>query len=70
MKLKQRNIPISWLKETLYLATVVWSSELSLLYLIENPEDPVTVQNNLSDQFEKKTWANNWNYVENCIRYN
>ena len=40
------------------LATIVLSVDLSLLYLIENPEDPVEVWRELADQFQKKTWAN------------
>ena len=40
------------------LATVVLSVDTSLLYLIGDPEDPVTVWKKLADQFEKKTWAN------------
>ena len=41
------------------LATIVLSIEFSLLYLIGNPENPVTVWKKLSDQFEKKTWTIN-----------
>ena len=40
------------------LALIVLSVEPSLLYLIGNPEDPVDVWKRLSDQFQKKTWAN------------
>ena len=40
------------------LATVVLSVEPSLLYLIGDPEDPMTVWQKLENQFEKKTWAN------------
>jgi transposase InsO family protein len=40
------------------LAIVVLSIEPSLLYLIGDPEDPVVVWKKLSDQFQKKTWAN------------
>ena len=40
------------------LATIVLSVEPSLLYLVGNPEDPVAVWKKLSDQFQKKTWAN------------
>ena len=32
--------------------------EPSLLYLVGEPEDPVVVWKKLSDQFQKKTWAN------------
>ena len=32
--------------------------ELSLLYLLGNPEDPVVVWKKLRDQFQKKTWMN------------
>ena len=34
------------------------SVEPSLLYLIGDPEDPVVVWKKLTDQFQKKTWAN------------
>ena len=34
------------------------SVELSLLYWLGEPEDPVVVWKKLSDQFQKKTWAN------------
>ncbi len=40
------------------LATIVLSVEPSLLYLLGEPENPVTVWKKLSDQFQKKTWAN------------
>lgn len=40
------------------LATIVLSIELSLLYLIGEPEDPTVVWKKLLDQFQKKTWAN------------
>ena len=40
------------------LAIVVLSIEPSLLYLIGDLEDPVIVWQKLSDQFQKKTWAN------------
>ena len=40
------------------LAIIVLSVELSLLYLIGDPEDPITVWKKLADQFQKKTWAN------------
>jgi len=40
------------------LATIVLSVDPSLLYLLGNPENPVTVGKKLSDQFHKKTWAN------------
>ena len=40
------------------LATIVLSVEPSLLYLVGDPEDPVAVWKKLSDQFQKKTWAN------------
>ena len=39
-------------------AIIVSSVESSLLYLIGDPEDPVAVWRKLSDQFQKKTWAN------------
>ncbi len=40
------------------LAVIVLSVEPSLLYLIEDPQDPITVWKKLADQFQKKTWAN------------
>ena len=40
------------------LAIIVLSIEPSLLYLIGDPEDPVTVWGKLAGQFQKKTWAN------------
>ena len=40
------------------LAQIVLSVEPSLLYLLGEPEDPVTIWKMLSDQFQKKTWAN------------
>ena len=40
------------------LATVMLSIDPSLLYLIGDPRDPVTVWTTLSNQFQKKTWAN------------
>ena len=40
------------------LALIVLSIEPSLLYLVGDPENPVTVWQKLADQFQKKTWAN------------
>ena len=40
------------------LAIIVLAIEPSLLYLIGDPESPVTVWRKLADQFQKKTWAN------------
>ena len=40
------------------LAIIVLSVDPSLLYLLGDPEDPVSVWKKLSDQFQKKTWAN------------
>ena len=40
------------------LATIVLSVELSLLYLIGDPEDPIAIWKKLGDQFQKKTWVN------------
>ena len=40
------------------LAIIVLSVQSSLLYLLGEPEDPVVVWKKLSDQFQKKTWAN------------
>jgi len=39
------------------LATIVLSVDPSLLYLLEDPENPVTVWKKLSNQFQKKMWA-------------
>ena len=40
------------------LAIVVLSIEPSLLYLLEDPQDPVVVWNKLAARLQKKTWAN------------
>ncbi|CAB4025499.1 Hypothetical predicted protein [Paramuricea clavata] len=40
------------------LAIIVLSVHPSLLYLLGDPEDPVAVWKKLSDQFQKKSWAN------------
>lgn len=40
------------------LAVIVLSIDPSLLYLIGDPDDPIIVWKKLSDQFQKKTWAN------------
>ena len=40
------------------LALIVLSIEPSLLYLLGDPDDPVVVWQKLSDQIQKKTWAN------------
>ena len=40
------------------LAIIVLSVDPSLLYLLGDPKDPVVVWKQLSDQFQKKTWAN------------
>ena len=40
------------------IALIVLSVEPSLLYLVGDPDDPVAVWKKLSDQFQKKTWAN------------
>ena len=40
------------------LAIIVLSVDPSLLYLLGDPEDPVAVWKKLSDQCQKKTWAN------------
>ena len=39
-------------------ALIVLSVEPSLLYLVGDPDEPVTVWKKMSDQFQKKTWAN------------
>ena len=40
------------------LATMALSIDPSLLYLIGETDDPSTVWEKLSDQFQKKSWAN------------
>lgn len=40
------------------LATIVLSIEPTLLYLLGDPEDPVAVWKKLTNQFQRKTWAN------------
>ena len=40
------------------LVIIVLSIEPSLLYIIDEPDDPVVVWKKLADQFQKKTWAN------------
>lgn len=40
------------------LATIVFSVEPLLSYLIGDPEDPTVAWEKLADQFQKKTWAN------------
>ena len=40
------------------LAIIVLSIGTTLLYLIGEPEDPITVWKTLPEQFQKKTWAN------------
>ena len=40
------------------LATIVLSVEPALLYILGEQEDPIVVWKKLSDQFQKKTWAN------------
>lgn len=40
------------------LATIVLAIEPSLLYLLEDPQDPTVVWQKLEDHFQKKTWAN------------
>ncbi len=39
------------------LAIIVLSVEPSLLYLVGDPQNPITVWQKLADQFQKKTWA-------------
>ena len=40
------------------LATIVLAVEPSLLYLLGDPQDPAVVWEKLSNQFQKKSWAN------------
>ena len=39
-------------------ATIVLSIGPSLLYIIDEPSDPVIVWQKLANQFQKKTWGN------------
>ncbi len=45
-------------RTTPWLATIVLAVDTSLLYLIGDPEDPAVVWEQLTKQFQKKTWAN------------
>jgi hypothetical protein len=40
------------------LATIVLSVDPSLLYLLGDPQEPAVVWEKLTNQFQKKTWAN------------
>jgi hypothetical protein len=40
------------------LATIVLSVDALLLYLLGDPQDPAVVWEKLTNQFQKKTWAN------------
>ena len=40
------------------LATIVLAVEASLLYLLGDPKDPAEVWEQLSKQFQRRTWAN------------
>ena len=40
------------------LATIILTVDMTLLYLIEEPDSSVTVWEKLANQFQKKTWAN------------
>ena len=40
------------------LATIVLAVEISLLYLLGDPQDPAIVWEQLSQQFQRRTWAN------------
>ena len=40
------------------MAIIVLSMDPAILYLIRDPKDPTEVWKKLSDQFQKKTWAN------------
>ena len=40
------------------LATIVLGVKTNLLYLLGDPQDPEQVWTKLSNQFQKKTWAN------------
>ena len=46
---------LSWKDQAL--VTIVLPVELSLLYLIGDPDDLAVVRKKLADQFQKKTWA-------------
>jgi len=53
----------------LELASIVLSVDTSLLYLINDPTDPVMVWGKLAGQFEKKTWAQTPLRMENHHRH-
>lgn len=43
------------------LATIVLSVDTSLLYLLGNPDNPLSVWRKLEEQFQKKSWVNRLN---------
>lgn len=45
-------------KQDRALATIVLAIETSLLYLLGDPQDPAIVWEQLSQQFQRRTWAN------------
>ena len=40
------------------LSTIVLALDTTLLYLLDDPEDPAVVWKILEDQYQKKSWAN------------
>ena len=55
----EENVEKYRLRKDRALATIVLSMEPSLLYLLgPDPDDPAEVWKKLSDQFQKKSWAN------------
>ena len=40
------------------LSTIVLALDTTLLYLLDDPEDPAVVWKTLEDQYQKKSWAN------------
>ena len=58
-------------RRDLALAIIVLSIDPPfLLYVAGDPTDPVTVWKKLSDQFQRKTWANKLVFVNACIHCN
>ena len=55
----EENVAKYQLRKDRALATIVLSMEPSLLYLLgPDPDDPAEVWKKLSNQFQKKSWAN------------
>ena len=52
------------------LATIILSVDMTLLYLISDPQDPVVVWKSWLTNLKRKHGRLDWIYVVNCIRYN